>query len=102
MSGVNGTCVRCGKTRDSFCDGSRESCMNILMDIIESQGKALELACNDAADGCCPYDMTDEYESEECNNCPNLSGNREDSQKDSDCWKKYYLQKAHTEIMSNR
>jgi hypothetical protein len=55
---------------------------------------AFNKACEDAADGCCPYDFKTGYESEECINCPNTHGGREDIGKDIECWKKYYLQKA--------
>ena len=55
--------------------------------------KALELACDDAADGCCPNEATD-YVCHNAQTCPNANGNREDSGIDKKCWYEYYIQQA--------
>ncbi len=56
--------------------------------------QALDKSCEDAADGCCPYDATGEYECEQCESCSNRLGDREDTGRDAECWKNYYLQEA--------
>ncbi len=56
--------------------------------------QALDKSCEDAADGCCPYDSTGEYKCERCESCSNRLGDREDMGRDAECWKNYYLQEA--------
>ncbi len=64
--------------------------------------KAFDKACEDAADGCCPYDFTGEYECELCESCSNRLGEREDMGRDAECWKNYYLQKAQMADIKER
>jgi hypothetical protein len=59
----------------------------------ENFEKALNLACADAADDCCPHEH-DLYECEACNNCTHFEEICVDTQRDIECWKQYYLNKA--------
>lgn len=54
---------------------------------------ALELACNDAADGCCPYEIYS-FDCRKVGVCPNQVKGREDSGIDKRCWYDYYIQQA--------
>lgn len=62
--------------------------------------RALKLACDDAADGCCPNEMTD-YVCLNAQTCPNANGNREDSGIDKGCWYGYYIQQAQEQEGKN-
>lgn len=55
--------------------------------------KALELACDDAADGCCPHEVYS-FDCGKVRACPNQAGDREDSGIDKKCWYDYYIQQA--------
>ena len=55
--------------------------------------KALELACDDAADGCCPYEIYS-WDCQRSGICPNQNQGREDSGLDKQCWYEYYMEQA--------
>lgn len=55
--------------------------------------KALELACEDAADSCCPYEIYS-WDCGKSGVCPNQVEGREDSGIDKQCWYDYYIRQA--------
>ncbi len=57
---------------------------------------ALQEACEDAADSCCPHEF-DLVTFKQCAECPHQGELHEDSQRDINCWKRYYLQEATKE-----
>lgn len=63
------------------------------LDAVKQLQLAFELSCNDAADSCCPHEM-DLYECDKCDECPHLGELHEDTERDIECWKQFYLQKA--------
>lgn len=60
--------------------------------------KALDLACEEIADAHCPAGILDAAEFstwDECVECPAQEGELyADSERDTACWKRYYLEKA--------
>jgi len=58
--------------------------------------KAFDKACEEAADSTCPGEH-DLCNFDECNSCAHYSEIHEDTERDINCWKKYYLWKATTE-----
>ena len=60
--------------------------------------KALDLACEEIADAYCPAGILDAAEFstwDECVECPAQEGEvYADSERDTACWKRYYLEKA--------
>ena len=63
--------------------------------------KALNKACIDAADSCCPHEIYD-YECDKCDKCPHQGELHEDTERDIACWENYYLQEAYKEAIANR
>ncbi len=55
--------------------------------------KAFDKACEEAADSCCPHEM-ELYECDKCDECPHQGELHEDTERDIECWKQYYLQEA--------
>ena len=55
--------------------------------------RALELACNDAADEQCPHEF-DLYTCNKCADCPHDSESHTDSGRDAQCWYDYYVHQA--------
>jgi hypothetical protein len=55
--------------------------------------KAFDKACEESTDSSCPNEF-DLYECEKCIDCPHQNELHEDTQRDINCWKQYYLQKA--------
>lgn len=55
--------------------------------------KALELACNDAADEQCPHEF-DLYTCDKCADCPHGGEIHTNAERDAQCWYDYYIQKA--------
>jgi len=55
--------------------------------------RALELACDDAADEQCPHEF-DLYACEECDGCPHGNEIHTDSERDAQCWYNYYIRTA--------
>ena len=93
-------CNGCGKEYDSKTTGGivngHTFCQECIVGMAEESVKiniALDKACGDVADSCCPceYDL---YECDKCVECQHQGEIHEDTQRDKDCWKKYYLQEA--------
>ena len=55
--------------------------------------KAFNISCEEASDSTCPGEH-DLCNFDECDGCSHYSENYEDTERDINCWKKYYLQKA--------
>lgn len=60
---------------------------------LETLKKAFDMACEESADSSCPNEF-DLYECENCMDCPHQNELHEDTQRDINCWKQYYLQKT--------
>ncbi len=55
--------------------------------------KAFDISCEAEADSCCPHEY-DLYECDQCKDCPHQGEIHEDTQRDVECWKQYYLSEA--------
>lgn len=55
--------------------------------------KALELACEDAADEQCPHEF-DLYTCNKCADCPHNGEIHTDAERDAQCWYDYYVHQA--------
>jgi len=98
------TCNACEKEYDVKTSGGvvngHPFCQKCMVGMAEESVKlniALEKAANDAADGCCPHEL-DLYECEKCSECPHLGELHEDTQRDAECWRQYYLKQAEKDI----
>lgn len=58
--------------------------------------RALEMACNDAADEQCPNEF-DLYTCEKCADCTHESESHTDGGRDAQCWFDYFIQQAQEE-----
>ena len=107
QSGMYVNCVYCGhrygpekNTPVAMADVLKshiEQCpmhpMSILKKEMELLSKAFELSCTEVADSCCPHEMG-LYECDKCDDCPHFGEIHENTERDIECWRQYYLKEA--------
>jgi hypothetical protein len=93
-------CQSCEKTFFSGVSGDfvngHPFCLKCLVGMAEESanlGMAFEKACEEAADSQCPHEV-EEYECEKCKSCSHENELYENTERDIECWKQYYLSKA--------
>lgn len=57
--------------------------------------KALELACEHVADNDCPHEYSwAAFQKPECENCTHMTEKHQDTDRDTKCWKEFFIQQA--------